>query len=74
MDDVYGLIDGVKNGLGKAVLPRHLIEGEKDLEVIHPKQVLKVSVYLHFCVQPYYRAVHESFIKAVQNHFARVLR
>ena len=30
VDDVYGLMDGVKQGLGRAVLPKHLIENEKD--------------------------------------------
>ena len=26
LDDVYGLIDGMKLGMGRAVLPLHLIE------------------------------------------------
>jgi hypothetical protein len=28
LDDVYGLLDGVKLGFGKAVLPLHLLKDE----------------------------------------------
>lgn len=44
LDDVYGLIDGVKNGFGKAVLPMHLIENETTLEIIDLQKRLKVPV------------------------------
>ncbi|HWU44135.1 MAG TPA: LysR family transcriptional regulator [Bdellovibrio sp.] len=74
LDDVYGLIDGVKNGYGKAILPMHLIENEKDLEVLEPKRVLKVPVYLQFYSQPYYRKVHAAFLKDVSEYFKKHLR
>lgn len=69
MDDVYGLIDGVKNGYGKAIVPLHLIENEKDLEIINRKQILKVSVYLKYYVQPYYRQTHKVFLNEVTRYF-----
>ncbi|MES3039277.1 MAG: LysR family transcriptional regulator [Bdellovibrionota bacterium] len=69
LDDVYGLIDGVKNGYGKAILPRHLIENEKDLEIQEPKKILKVSVYLNFFHQPYYRKIHERVVQDIRTHF-----
>jgi DNA-binding transcriptional LysR family regulator len=74
LDDVYGLIDGVKNGYGKAVLPSHLIENEQSLEVIEPKRTLKVPVYLQFFVQPFYRKVHAQFIEETSNYFKEKLR
>ncbi|NQZ01089.1 MAG: LysR family transcriptional regulator [Bdellovibrionales bacterium] len=46
LDDVYGLIEGVKLELGRAVLPLHLIEAESDLEILYPKTKLKVPMYL----------------------------
>jgi DNA-binding transcriptional LysR family regulator len=69
LDDVYGLIDGVKNGYGKAILPLHLIKNEKDLEIIDSKRKLKVPVYLQFYIQPYYRKSHEQILNEVTEYF-----
>jgi DNA-binding transcriptional LysR family regulator len=74
LDDVYGLLDGVKNGYGKAILPLHLIENERDLEVLDPKKVLRVSVYLQYYVQPYYRKVHSVLLEDIKNYFKDILR
>lgn len=74
LDDVYGLIDGVRNGYGKAVLPLHLIENDSALEIIEPKKTLKVSVYLHFFVQPFYRRVHSIVVDELRKNFENVLR
>lgn len=74
LDDVYGLIDGVKNGYGKAVLPLHLIENDSSLEILEPKKVLRVSVYLQYFVQPFYRRVHSEFLSEVQKYFQATLR
>ena len=74
LDDVYGLIDGVKLGYGRAVLPVHLIEEERDLEIVNPQRILKESVYLQFYIQPFYRAVHVPFLEATQSHFRDSLR
>jgi DNA-binding transcriptional LysR family regulator len=74
LDDVYGLIDGVKNGYGKALLPLHLIENDSSLEILEPKRVLKIPVFLQFFVQPYYRKAHSIFLSEVQAYFRERLR
>jgi DNA-binding transcriptional LysR family regulator len=74
LDDVYGLIDGVKNGYGKAILPLHLIKNEKDLEVIESKRILTVPVYLQFYIQAYYRSVHTLFVSEMKSYFQKHLR
>lgn len=74
LDDVYGLIDGVKNGYGKAILPRHLIEQEKELEVVESKKMLKIPVHLQFFRQPYYRSSHLQITEAIKKHFKEILR
>ncbi len=74
LDDVYGLVDGVKNGFGKAVLPLHLIKNETSLEILHPKKILRVSVYLQFFVQPFYRRVHSEILSDVREFFHATLR
>ncbi len=73
VDDVYGLIDGVKLGLGRAVLPKHLIQNEKDFKIIRADTVLKVPLFLLFYKQAYYTHLHglitESIAQYFENHF-----
>jgi DNA-binding transcriptional LysR family regulator len=69
VDDVYGLIDGVKHGLGRAVLPKHLIQNENDFKILRPEVVLKVSMYLLFYKQPYYSKLHQLVVKEIVEHF-----
>lgn len=69
LDDVYGLLDGVKMGIGQAVLPRHLVNGEKDLEVVDENRVLRIPVWLHYLHQPYYSRLHQEVRAALETHF-----
>ncbi len=74
LDDVYGLIDGVKNGYGKAILPRHLIENESSLEILEPQKILKIKVYLQYFIQPYYRNSHSIITAEIESYFRKKLR
>jgi DNA-binding transcriptional LysR family regulator len=65
MDDIYGVIDGVKMGLGKAILPEHLLEEIKGLEVKDRKIALEVPVYVHFFKQPFYTRLHSSVVESL---------
>ncbi len=71
---IWRRFDGVKNGYGKAVLPIHLIKNENSLEILEPKKILRVSVYLQYFVQPFYRRVHADFLDDVRNFFHATLR
>ncbi|HVJ66219.1 MAG TPA: LysR family transcriptional regulator [Bdellovibrionota bacterium] len=68
LDDVYGLLDGVKLGLGKAVLPRHLVD-ERELKIESPSRVLRVPVHLVYRRGPYYTQVQKLAIEAITEHF-----
>ncbi len=68
LDDIYGLIDGVKLGLGKAVVPLHLIRNEK-LKIENPKTVLKSPVYLIYREAPYYTRLQQAVLNAIQIYF-----
>jgi DNA-binding transcriptional LysR family regulator len=74
VDDVYGLIDGVKNGLGRAVLPRHLIDQEKDFTILNPNAILKVPLYLVFYKQPYYSQLHQLAVSEIEKYFKSEFR
>lgn len=67
MDDVYGLIDGVKAGLGRAVVPRHLIENDSSVKIINEKE-LTIPVFLNYYSQPYYSKLHQLVVKTLQEN------
>jgi len=73
LDEIYSLIDGVKLGLGQAVLPRHLVQVDRDLEVVDPLSALKIPVWLHHWTQPYYSKLHQELVSAIRSHAEKVL-
>ncbi len=66
LDDVYGLLDAARLGLGRAVLPTHLIQAP--LEILHPSIRLDIPVYLHFYAQAYYPRLHDAVVKALRKN------
>ncbi|NDF15903.1 hypothetical protein EB061_11375, partial [bacterium] len=73
LDEIYALLDGVKLGLGQAVLPLHLVRGDKGLSVPHPGKVLRVPVWLQFPRQSYYPRSQREAREAIILHAASVL-
>jgi DNA-binding transcriptional LysR family regulator len=73
LDDVYGLLDGVRYGIGRAVLPRHLLSDEKDLVVLDPSTELKIPVVVHFYTQPYYTRLHTQALESLQSEAPKIL-
>jgi DNA-binding transcriptional LysR family regulator len=67
LDDIYGIIDGVQLGLGRAVVPRHLIRDKKDIEIVNPTKTLLIPVFLHCYEQPFYSKLHEAVVQALTN-------
>jgi DNA-binding transcriptional LysR family regulator len=74
LDDIYGLIEGVKIGLGRAVVPAHLIRNEKTLRVLRPKETLDVQVYLHYFKQPFYSKFHQLVVKELTENAPALLK
>ena len=62
LDDIYGVLDGTRLGLGRAILPRHLLLNQNDLRILSPEVVLETPVYLAYFKQPYYSRLHESLV------------
>jgi len=70
LEDIYGLIDGVKLGLGRAILPVHLIKQEKSLKIIDPKKSLSYKVFLHHYRQPFYSKFQHLIVKELMENSA----
>ena len=73
VDDVYGILDGVRLGLGRGVLPRHIVRDEKKLSILQPRTVLEIPVVLHFFRQPYYSRLHHAVVKELREHTPQFL-
>lgn len=63
VDDVYGIIDGVKNGLGNGIVSKHLVMGEKKLSVIRPRKRVSYKVYLYFMKRSYDTELHKRVVE-----------
>lgn len=56
-DDIYGILDGVRLGLGRGVVPRHLITPEMGLRIVAEyDQDWVTPVFLQFPHKDYYSA------------------
>jgi DNA-binding transcriptional LysR family regulator len=73
LGDVYGLLDGVRQGIGKAVLPRHLIRDISDLSVLNPGVELTIPVMLHFYSQPYYTHLQQKVLESLRKNCPKIL-
>jgi DNA-binding transcriptional LysR family regulator len=61
-DDIYGLIDAVSEGIGRAVVPVHLIRPEHHVRAVRGYRAFEVPVVLQFHTQPYYTRLQRAVI------------
>jgi DNA-binding transcriptional LysR family regulator len=73
LDDIYGLLDGVRLGLGRAVVPQHLVRLQKDLRVLPGYAAEEIPVFLHFQQQPYYSELHQAVLSALMKNAPKYL-
>ena len=62
MGDVYGILDGVEHGLGRAVMSKHLLIDRKNLKTIPTFKSYKKEIVLHHFKRPFYPKL---FLKTV---------
>lgn len=64
-DDCYGIIDGVALGLGKAVMPEHLVADHSQIKISKDFKPYKVDVILHYYHQPFYSKLHQAVVETL---------
>lgn len=72
-DDSYGIIDAVKLGLGKAIIPYHLIKDDKEIVVVDSESQMQNVVMLHYYKQDFYTKLQEAVIQALIEGSKRIL-
>ena len=74
MSDCYGIIDAVINGIGKAVMPKHLIAPAMPIKVISGFKPYTLNVTLHYMKQPFYSKLHQEIVGVLKNRCSLFLK
>lgn len=74
MNDVYGILDGVAHGYGRAVVSRHLLAGVPNVHLVPGFRTTTSPVLVHWFRQPAYTKAHEAVKKALLHGIGRALR
>lgn len=67
MGEVYGIIQGVEEGLGRAVMSRHLIEDNKKIKIVSGFKSFKQPITLHYFERPYYTELSKFVLKELKD-------
>jgi len=67
MGETYGILAGVEAGLGKSVMPVHLLTGRPHLKKVEGYSLYKREITLHFKKQSYYSELHKQVVKKLIN-------
>lgn len=73
LTDIYGIIDGVAEGLGRAVAPMHLIEGCTDVKIVRGFKSLRTPIYGYQMKQPYYTRLHQAVSEHIEAKIPKLL-
>lgn len=71
--DVYGIIDGVALGMGRAVVPRHMLAGREDIRILPEYRAQKTGVWLHHYALPYYSRLQQAVVARIRASFPAAL-
>lgn len=69
MGDIYGIVQGVEEGLGRAVMCRHLIEDNKKIKIVKGFKKFNKPVAVHYYERSYYPKLHELVLKVLTESF-----
>lgn len=67
-DEVYSIIRAVELGLGRTVVPKHLIKNNNQIKILSQYKAQKVPIYLIYYQQQYYSQLQ--FLEYVKKYFS----
>ncbi len=71
--DIYGILDGVAHGYGRAVVSRHLVAARTDVRIVRGHAPSRSAVYLCWFRQPSYTRAHDAVRTALAKGVSRAL-
>ena len=73
MGETYGIIAGVESGLGRSVMPIHLLTGRPHLKKVEGFNPYKREITLHYKKQSYYSELYKQIIKQLTDNCSSYL-
>jgi DNA-binding transcriptional LysR family regulator len=74
MGDVYGIIDGVEQGLGRAIVSKHLAIMNKKIKKVNGFSKYTMEVTLHHYDRPYYPRLVKEIRSQILIHGTNILK
>lgn len=71
MGDVYGILDGVEEGLGRAVMSKHLLDGRKNIVVVSGYKAYSREIVLHHFKRDYLPRLYLAVLKELSEKLPR---
>lgn len=65
MGDVYGIIDGVELGFGRAVMSKHLLKNNSKVKMVKGYKKYQRDVTLNYFEHPYYSRLHKEVVQQI---------
>jgi len=72
-DEVYSILEGVRQGHGRAVVPLHLVQKDPKLKIVKTKKIHEVPVYLNYCDKGYLTRLEAQVVKILRTEVSRQL-
>ena len=66
LGEIYLIVEGVIEGMGRATIPLHIAENLKGIEVVSGYKPLKTPVYLAYYNQKFYTRLHQAIVKLLK--------
>jgi DNA-binding transcriptional LysR family regulator len=73
LDEIYAIIDATAMGMGRAVVSRHLIDNNPEVEIVPGYKSMTVPVLLYHHKQPFYTALHKSVVSTLSSECPALL-
>ncbi len=73
-DEIYAIIDGVLNGVGRAVIPLHIAKQIEGLKVSKEFRAMKTPVFFCYYQQAFYTSLQKKVIQEIKIKVPKILR
>jgi len=74
LDDIYGIIKGVENGIGQAIVSKHLVKNNQKVKRFRYSKKMETKIYFSYLKKVYYPKLHLKLIDKIIENFQSHLR
>ena len=74
MDEIYLIIEAARVGIGRAVVPMHIVRNIKGLDIVREYKSLRIPVYLSYYTQNQYTRMQEEVLAIMKANIPDILK